>query len=701
MNLFSLLAFASGALCVVVALSSLLQRRKEISHWTFFGGLLILAIERTCGGFSLRADSLESVLAWQQWRLTALGLLPAPWLVFSLTYARGNARAFLSKWWPVLVAVVALPAVLVTLFRTHLTIGIDSIEYGPDWIIKLGWAGVALYVLVLTFSVLVLVNLERTFRAAVGMIRWRIKFVVLGAGVLFLVRVYTTSQALLYRDIGPILETVNSIGTVVALAVLVRGLFRAAHFTNDVYPSLSVIQGSLTITLAGVYLLVVGVLAKIVAYLGGDASFALKAFLVLISLVGLAVLLQSDRLQLRLRRFVSRNFQRPIYDYRTIWRRFTEGTAACVEPTELCRSIVRITAGVFQSLAVSLWLINDRRDSFSLAASTTQAEAKTPEQSPTADETREILDYFEKHPEAIDIETRNTPWAIALRRCHPSEFPHGGNRLCVPLLQQGQLLGLITLGDRVSGVAFPLQDFDLLKCIADQAAASLLNLQMSQQLLLTKELEAFQTMATFFVHDLKNAASTLHLMLQNLPVHFADPQFREDSLRGIGKSVGHINNLIGRLSSLRHELTLERVPCDLNKIVAHALSDVEKAGAITITRKIHDLPPIRADQAQLQKVAVNLVLNAAEAVTGRGEIHVSTARRESWVILTVSDNGCGMSPEFVRRSLFRPFQTTKKNGLGIGMFQSRMIVEAHGGRISVVSEQGKGTTFEVHLPVAG
>ena len=108
------------------------------------------------------------------------------------------------------------------------------------------------------------------------------------------------------------------------------------------------------------------------------------------------------------------------------------------------------------------------------------------------------------------------------------------------------MLGLITLGDRVSGATYSLQDFDMLKCVGDHAAASLLNVQLSQKLLQTKELEAFQTMAAFFVHDLKNAASTLNLMLQNLPIHFNDPAFRADTLRGISKTVTHINNLIAR-----------------------------------------------------------------------------------------------------------------------------------------------------------
>jgi signal transduction histidine kinase len=93
------------------------------------------------------------------------------------------------------------------------------------------------------------------------------------------------------------------------------------------------------------------------------------------------------------------------------------------------------------------------------------------------------------------------------------------------------------------------------------------------------------------------------------------------------------------------------------------------------------------------------VLNAREAVTSGGQIKVETGQRNGWVVLAVSDNGCGMTSEFVQRALFRPFQTTKKKGIGIGMFQARIIVEAHRGRIEVESEPGKGTAFRVLLPV--
>jgi len=142
---------------------------------------------------------------------------------------------------------------------------------------------------------------------------------------------------------------------------------------------------------------------------------------------------------------------------------------------------------------------------------------------------KEMLRTLQKRPEPFDIESSKESWVAALRRCHPDQFHKGGSRVCVPVVVGGEVLGLMVLGDRVGGVPFSQQDLDLLKCVGDQVAAGLRNVVLSQKLLQARELEAFQAMSAFFVHDLKNTASTLGLMLQNLPVHFNDPAFREDA----------------------------------------------------------------------------------------------------------------------------------------------------------------------------
>ncbi|MBW8865554.1 MAG: hypothetical protein JF609_11680 [Verrucomicrobia bacterium] len=198
---------------------------------------------------------------------------------------------------------------------------------------------------------------------------------------------------------------------------------------------------------------------------------------------------------------------------------------------------------------------------------------------------------------------------------------------------------------------------------------------------------------------MKNTANTLNLMLQNLPVHFDNPEFRADALRGISKTVDRVNFLIGRLGSIRSELQIKPAEADLNTVIARALEGWQDVAGIKLNKDFAPLPRFVFDADQMLKVAINLIFNAREAIGSDGLVQISTAQKDGYAMLSVSDNGCGMSEGFVNRQLFRAFQTTKKNGLGIGMFQSKMIVEAHKGRIEVESEPGKGTTFRVVLPL--
>jgi putative PEP-CTERM system histidine kinase len=512
------------------------------------------------------------------------------------------------------------------------------------------------------------------------------------------VRCYGASQALLFHAVDLSLQILNSVALFAACALISRSLFRTGHFDVDIYPSHSLLQNSLTALLTGIYLFVIGIFANVVAFLGGDNAFAVKAFFVLIGLVLLTVLLLSDRVRLWSARFVSRHLQRPQYDYRDLWRKFTESTASCVNAGELAHATVKFTANIFHVLSVTMWLVDENGERLEFAASTSLSTPGIGDSNGEKDEIRDLLATLKEKSGPFDIDLSREKSAVTLKKIHPAEFIRGGRRVCAPLVVGGQLLGMIILGDRIGGVSFSGQDLDLLKCVADEIAASLLNAQLSKKLLQAKELEAFQTMSAFFVHDLKNAASALKLMLKNLPVHFDNPAFREDALRGISKSVAHINRLTERLTLLRHELKITPTEGDLNDWISRSLAEFERNSGANLVKELAPLPKVFFDREQLLKVLTNLTLNAKEASAADEPIHVATSKVNGWAVFSVSDNGCGMNSEFLNRSLFRPFQTTKKNGLGIGMFQSKMIVEAHRGKIEVQSQTGKGTTFRVYLP---
>jgi len=705
----AILDYAAAFLAGAIALIAAFRERRSLAAWSFVAGMALLSCESVFSGL-MTAFPMEGA-RWENWALLAMSLLPGTWLFFSLTYARGNYREFLGRWQVALAAAFLIPIVPAICGHARLVTGRVPFAGSTQALFQVTFPGWVSLLMCLLTAVVILMQLERTFWASVGTMRWRIKFMLLGLGLLFAVRVYTASQALVLPIKIPVngdlisvtgpqssAATVNAAALLLGCLLMLRSLFRGS-FQVAVYPSHANLHRSVTALVAGLYLLIVGVLAKVVQWLNLTGSFPLKAFLILVALVGVAVLLLSDRVRLHVRRLISRYLQRPLYDYRTVWRRFTEGTTSRVTQKELCQASVKLVADLFQALSVSIWVLDEKGENLEWAASTSVPAPMAQKLQPSREEAAELIQAMRHRLEPVDMEYSDENWAVTLRRCHPSEFEEGGSRVCVPMIAVGELRGLMLLGDRVGGALFSLQDYDLLKCVGDQIAASLLNSQLSQKLLQAKELEAFQTMSAFFVHDLKNTASTLNLMLKNLPVHFDNPAFREDALRGIAKSGQHINNLIGRLSVLRHDLQIHPELSDLNDLVSKFLASWNGSASIQLASQLGPVPKFLFDPEQIHKVVTNLVLNAAEAVTPNGQIRVETGRSQGWAVLTVADNGCGMAPEFVSGSLFRPFQTTKKEGFGIGMFQSKMIVEAHGGRVEVESQLNKGTTFRVLLPV--
>ena len=260
------------------------------------------------------------------------------------------------------------------------------------------------------------------------------------------------------------------------------------------------------------------------------------------------------------------------------------------------------------------------------------------------------------------------------------------------------MLGIITLGGKQGKEKLTLEDFDLLKIIANQTAGFILNHRLFESLGRAREMQAFESLSAFFMHDLKNIASTLSLTLQNFPVHYDNPEFRTDALKMISNSREKIQKMCGQLSILNQKFEMNKCECDLNQIVAATLSNLNLNGVVVTN--LNPLPKILLDPEQMQTVILNLVLNADESAACIGETRIETCRDKDKLVLSVTDNGSGMSSEFIRKDLFRPFRTTKGGGSGIGLYQSRKIVEAHGGTIEVRSLEGKGSTFRVILPVS-
>jgi putative PEP-CTERM system histidine kinase len=644
------------------------------------------------------ATTPDAIVQYQTASLLVRALVSACWLIFGAIFARGNTREILRRWrWLLGVGLLFLAALTASLLPGLVEKVTFSEEKG--WSVGYGTGGHFLNISLLMMNVVVLTSLEATFRASVGTTRWRIKFVVLGLAVIFGTRIYTRTQALLFSGHSLNLITAESGALLIGSTLLAIAFSRGAFRPLDVYPLRTHIGQSVTVVLVGGYLFFVGVLAQIIALVGDATNFQAQAFLVLVGLALVAVLLVSDRFRQRLKLQFSRYFGRPMYDFRNVWTQFSRQLTNQTDVSSVCRTASRLISETFSVLSVRIWLIDELRQRVVLGAST----------APSADEALASADpslpaclssVLEKFDQPFNLEPIDEKWATTLRECSISQFPHGGDRFAIPLAGNNRPIGIVVLADRVDGVPYSPEELDLLRCVGAQVSATLLNLRITYELMQAKELEAFQTMSAFFVHDLKNAVSTLNLMLQNLPVHFANPEFRDDALRGIGKTVDRVNHLIARLSALRQRLELRPVESDINELVLKALNDLNGLPGIELTRELGAVRKIFADSEHLRSVLSNLLLNARDAVGPGGKIHVETAQQIGGVSVLVSDTGCGMTREFLETSLFRPFTSTKNKGLGIGMFQCKMIVEAHRGSIRVDSEPGKGTTFRIFLPAA-
>lgn len=221
----------------------------------------------------------------------------------------------------------------------------------------------------------------------------------------------------------------------------------------------------------------------------------------------------------------------------------------------------------------------------------------------------------------------------------------------------------------------------------------------------SRQFESFMRLSAMLTHDLKNAIASLSLLVGNMQRQFHREEFRADAMNSLTEATNKLRGLVSKLSepveSLSSEHQLPR-PTDLVKIFRRVLdATVEPVDALhEIEVKLPETLVATVEADRIEKVFENLVINALEAMgTRSGRLRVEagpTAHGE--VYFEVSDTGPGMSEEFQRTKLFRAFATTKKSGVGLGLYTCREIVRTHGGHIDVESKRGSGTTFRVVLP---
>jgi putative PEP-CTERM system histidine kinase len=275
--------------------------------------------------------------------------------------------------------------------------------------------------------------------------------------------------------------------------------------------------------------------------------------------------------------------------------------------------------------------------------------------------------------------------------------------LGVPLRGAGELLGFVTLSAVPGGSGYDVDDRDLLRAIAHHAGVLLAHARMAEDRQASAELDALNRFAAFYLHDFKNLAARLSLVAQNAGKHGDDPEFRAEAMKTVARTSEQMGKLLAQLS--HRSPGLGRVtPLDIEALVAGTLRSLGPDAGVGFS--VEGEPgQVLAAPEQLQQVVLNLVLNAKRAVekAGGGASIDVTLRGglAGRVRLDVADTGLGIPAERMR-TLFQPFQSGTSGGFGIGLYESKRIVESYKGTLRVESEAGRGTRVVVELPaVAG
>ncbi|MEF8751552.1 MAG: XrtA/PEP-CTERM system histidine kinase PrsK [Candidatus Accumulibacter necessarius] len=636
-------------------------------------GMLGLAFALTGQVLFLAGSLLADMLRFGGWYLFLLVLMkPEPAEGASLPAATGWLSGF-----ALLLVVGGFAAQVMVVF------GVDLV---------LSSQRVALFVS-LAMSVYGLVLVERLFRNVSPDFRWSIKPLCLGLGGVFLFDMYLYSDALLFNRIDADAFSIRGFAHAMGLPLVALSAIRSHDWKRRLVMSQRAALHSATLLIVGTYLLFMAAAGYYVRFFGGEWGRALQMALLFAALLVLAALTFSGSMRARLRVQVGKHFFSYRYDYREEWLRFTQTLSAQGGFTGMGRHVVRGLADMVESPSGALWLKDPSGRFFAQAAFWNM-----PASPATEDVGSPLCRFLLDSGWVINLEEyRSLP-----RRYDGLELPSWlvevpNAWLVVPLTTGSELIAFVVLATARTRIDVNWEVNDLLKTAARQAGAFLGQMQASEALLEVRKFDSFNRMSAFVVHDLKNIVAQLSLMLKNAERHRENPEFQKDMLMTVNHSVERMRKLMMQLREGATPLDGPR-GIDLADVVRR-IQTAKSGQGRDVELNIEERLIARGHEDRIERVVGHLVQNALDATENGGRVWLRLARQGPHALIEVGDTGRGMSPEFVRERLFKPFQTTKPTGMGIGAYESFQYVHELGGKLSVDSAVDIGTQVDLLLPL--
>lgn len=615
-----------------------------------------------------------------------IGLLASVLIAMGLD--RGRSRVLRTT---VLIGVVAGVATF--------ALGLAEIQGWTAWTAESGatWRAIGH----ITLAVIGLALVENLFRPVDEVARWRVKFLCFGLGGLFAYDLLVHAHTLLFRDLDANLAASRGLVSLMIVPFIAVAAARNTEWEIDIGVSRASVFHSTALVGAGVYLIGMAAGGYYIREFGGDWGSTLWPVFLFGTVALLVVLLASARFRSRLRVFISKHFFSYKYDYREIWLRFIATMTAVVPGERLEDRVVRAVADVVDSPDGLLWTADQDRVYRPAATWNTSRWVLPAAHDLVMRHDDPLVEFLAREGKVVVIDEidGNAELYGALRA--PTWLATSDRAwIVVPLSVAGGLVGFIVLGRPRAPRDLNWEDFDLLRTIGRQAASYVSEQNVTRALAEAREFESFTRRFAFVVHDVKNLASQLTLLAGNVTKHGHDPAFREDMAATMQEAIGKLNRLLARMREA-DEQEHSRVPLAplLRNVIARWSMGatpvaLDAEGCETLTGAF--------DVEQVRTVIGHLVQNAVDAVAdSHGAVRVRLRQRDDAALVEVIDDGPGMTAEFVRDQLFRPFQSTKSGGYGIGVYESRALIQGMNGTLDVVTAPGKGTTMRIVLPLNG
>ena len=448
---------------------------------------------------------------------------------------------------------------------------------------------------------------------------------------------------------------------------------------------------SLSIFAVALYVIVLTAAAGLIELSAGPYARMVEIAAVFFAAVTALVLLPSPRLRALWKVQVAKHFFQHRYDYRTEWMRFGETIGRPGEnPAPLGERVAKAIADITDSPA-ALLLLRDDQGGLMLETGWNW-NGDLPEDaslSPT------IVARLEQSGWIIDLGKRRAADATLPL----PDWMTQDARLwaLVPLIHFNRLTGAILLARPPIDRRLDWEDFDMLRAAGRQVATYISEAQGQQALNDAARFDEFNRRFAFIIHDIKNLVSQLSLLARNAERHADNPEFRADMILTLQESVGKMNDLLARLSQHHKGRAEEPRPLALRTLLDHVAHIRARQHPILVNG---DAPLALADPARVELIVTHLLQNAIDASAPDAPVELRLSADANDVLVEIVDQGRGMSAEYVRRELFKPFSSSKAGGFGIGAFEARALAQAMGGRIDVDSRPGVGSRFTLRLPLA-